>query len=68
VLLAVISRCENASNSQTGHEEGISQNISAVFSRMSAILGVGTLHGKIVSDGEVVQVKEQVFSWFCGEF
>jgi len=42
VLLAVIFRCENAPDSQTGFEPGISQNISAVFSRISAILGVGT--------------------------
>jgi hypothetical protein len=31
---------------------------------MRAILGSGPLPGKIVSDGEVVQVKEQVFSWW----
>jgi TolB-like protein len=40
-LLAVIFRCENATDSQTGFEPGISQNISAVFSRISAIFGVG---------------------------
>jgi hypothetical protein len=58
VLLAVIFRCENAPDSQTGFEPGISQNNSAVFSRIRAILGVGTLYGKIVSDGDAVQVKE----------
>jgi hypothetical protein len=42
VLLAVIFSSENAPDSQTGYEPGISQNISAGFSRMSAILGVGT--------------------------
>jgi len=68
VLLAVIFRCENAPDSQTGIESGISQNIRAVFSRISDILGVGTLHGKIVSDGEAVQVQEQVLYRFCGEF
>jgi hypothetical protein len=68
VLLAVIFRIENAPDSQTGFIPQISQNISAVFSRIRAILGVGNPHRKIVSDGEVVQVKEQVFSWFCGEF
>jgi hypothetical protein len=31
---------------------------------MRAILGVGTLHGKMVSDGEVVRVKEQVVERF----
>ena len=67
-LLAVIFRCENAPDSQTSHGAGISQNISAVFSRISAIWGSGTLHGKIFSDGEAVQVKEQVFSRFWGEF
>jgi hypothetical protein len=41
VLLAVIFRCENAPDSQIGFETGISQNSSAVFSRMSDILGVG---------------------------
>jgi hypothetical protein len=60
VLLAVIFRCENAPDSQTGHEAGISQNSSAVFSRICAIWGSGTLYGMIVSDGEVVQVNEQV--------
>jgi hypothetical protein len=68
VLLAVIFSSENAPDSQTGHGAGISQNIRAVFSRIRAILGVGTLHGKMFSDGEAVQVNEQVFSWFCGEF
>jgi len=68
VLLAVIFRCENAPDSQIGFEPGISQNISAVFSRIRAIWGSGTLQGKIVSDGEVVQVKEQVLYRFCGEF
>jgi len=68
VLLAVIFRRENAPDSQTGFEQGISQNNSAVFSRIRAILGVWTLHEKIVSDGEAVQVKEQVLYWFCGEF
>jgi hypothetical protein len=57
----VIFRFENAPDSQTGHGAGISQNISAVFSRISDIWGVGTLQGKMVSDGEVVRVKEQVF-------
>jgi hypothetical protein len=61
VLLAVIFRCENAPDSQTGFEPGLSQNISAVFSRIRAILGVGIPLGKIVSDGEVVQVKEWAF-------
>jgi len=42
VLLAVIFRCENTPDSQTGFEPGISQNNSAVFSRMRDILGVGT--------------------------
>ena len=56
-LLAVIFRCENAPDSQTGIESGISQNISAVFSRICAIWGSGPLHGKIVSDGDAVQVK-----------
>jgi hypothetical protein len=41
VLLAVIFRCENAPDSQTGFEPGISQNNSAVFSRICDILGVG---------------------------
>jgi len=40
-LLAVIFRCENAPDSQTGFEPGISQNNSAVFSRMRDIWGVG---------------------------
>jgi hypothetical protein len=57
VLLAVIFRCENAPDSQIGFETGISQNIRAVFSRIRAIFGVGTLQGKIVSDGDAVQVK-----------
>jgi len=60
VLLAVIFRSENAPNSQTGHGAGISQNIRAVFSQIRAILGSGTLHGKIVSDGDAVQVQEKV--------
>jgi hypothetical protein len=67
VLLAVIFSSENAPDSQTGHGAGISQNISAVFSRISAILGVGTLQGEMVSDGDAVQVKEQVLLpvlWF----
>jgi hypothetical protein len=68
LLLAVIFSSENVSDYQTGFIPRISQNISAVFSRMSDIWGVGHLPGKIVSDGEVVRVKEQVFSWFCGEF
>jgi hypothetical protein len=42
VLLAVIFRCENGPDSQTGYESGISQNNSAVFSRISDIFGVGT--------------------------
>jgi hypothetical protein len=46
VLLAVIFRCENAPDCQTGFEPGISQNISAVFSRISAILGVGNPSGE----------------------
>jgi hypothetical protein len=46
VLLAVIFRCENAPDSQTGFELGISQNISAVFSRISAILGVRNPSGE----------------------
>ena len=37
----MIFRCENAPDSQTGHGAGISQNIRAVFSRISAIFGVG---------------------------
>jgi len=41
VLLAVIFRCENAPDSKTGFEPGISQNIRAVFSRIHAIFGVG---------------------------
>ena len=57
-LLAVIFRCNITPDSKTGFEPGISQNISAVFSRISAILGSGTLPGKMVSDGEVVQVQE----------
>jgi hypothetical protein len=61
VLLAVIFSSETAPYSQTGHGAGIFQNISAVFSRISDILGVGTLHRKKVSDGDAVQVKEQVF-------
>jgi hypothetical protein len=58
VLLAVIFSSENDPDSQTGHGKEISQNISAVFSRIRAILGVGNLPGKIVSDGDPVQVKE----------
>jgi len=46
VLLAVIFRCENAPDSQTGNGAGISQNIRAVFSRISAILGVGNPSGE----------------------
>jgi len=46
VLLAVIFRCENAPDSQTGFEPGISQNIRAVFSRMRAVLGVGNPSGE----------------------
>jgi hypothetical protein len=46
VLLAVIFSSENATDSQTGFEYGISQNISAVFSRMRAILGVGNPSGE----------------------
>ena len=42
MLLAVIFRIENAPDSQTGFIPQISQNISAVFSRIRAILGVGT--------------------------
>ena len=30
--------------------------------------GSGTLQGKIVSDGDAVQVQEQVFSGFVGNF
>jgi len=60
VLLAVIFSSENSPDSQTGYGAGISQNISAVFSQISAIFGLGHLHGKIVSDGEAVQVQEQV--------
>ena len=60
MLLAVIFRCENAPDYQTGHGAGISQNIRAVFSQIRAILGSGTLHGKIVSDGDAVQVQEKV--------
>jgi hypothetical protein len=56
----VIFSSENSPDSQTGFEPGISQNNSAVFSRISDIWGSGTLHEKIVSDGDVVQVKEQV--------
>ena len=41
MLLAEIFRGENAPDSQTGFAPGISQNIRAVFSRMSAVLGVG---------------------------
>ena len=67
MLLAVIFRCENAPDSQTGFEQGISQNNSAVFSRISAIFGVGTLHGKIVSDGEVVQSKRAGRGTVLGE-
>jgi hypothetical protein len=47
---------------------GISQNISAVFSRISDILGSGTLPGKMVSDGDAVQVKEQVLYLVLWEF
>jgi len=61
MLLAVIFSFDSAPDSQTGFETGISQNISAVFSRIHAILGSGLLPGKIVSDGDAVQVKEQVF-------
>jgi hypothetical protein len=68
VLLAVIFSSEKAPDSQTGHGAGISQNIRAVFSRIRAIWGSGPLPGKIVSDGEVVQVKEQVMEWFQWEF
>ena len=64
----MIFSAENAPDSQTGFQPGISQNISAVFSRISAILGVGNIHRKIVSDGDTVQVKEQVLYRFCGEF
>ena len=46
MLLAVIFRCENALDSQTGFEPGISQNIRAVFSRIRDILGVGNLSGE----------------------
>jgi hypothetical protein len=46
VLIAVIFRCENAPDSQIGFEPGISQNISAVFSRISDILGVGNPSGE----------------------
>ena len=41
-LVAVIFCCENAPDCQTGHGAGISQNNSAVFPRISDILGVGT--------------------------
>jgi hypothetical protein len=41
VLLTVIFSCKNAPDNQTGFEPGISQNNSAVFSRISAILGGG---------------------------
>jgi hypothetical protein len=54
VLLAVIFSFDSASDSQTGFEPGISQNNSAVFSRISDILVGGLLRGKIVSDGEAV--------------
>jgi len=62
VLLVVIFSFDSVPDSQTGFEPGISQNNSAVFSRICAILGVGNFHGKIVSDGEVVQVQEQGLS------
>jgi len=39
-------------------ETGDSQNNSAGFSRISDIFGVGLLNRKIVSDGEIVKVKE----------
>jgi hypothetical protein len=68
VLLAVIFRFNSAPYSQTGFETGISQNNSVVFSRISDILGLGSLPGKIVSDGEVVRVKEQVLYRFYGSF
>ena len=64
----MIFRCEDAPDSQTGIEPGISQNISAVFSRIRDIWGSGPLPGKIVFDGDAVQVKEQVLYRFCGEF
>ena len=66
MLLAVIFSSENAPDIQTGFEPRISQNISAVFSRISDIWGSGTLPGKIVSDGEPVQVQEQVVERFFG--
>jgi len=57
-LLAVIFRCNITPDSKTGFEPGISQNISAVFSRMRAVLGSGPLPGKIVSDGEASMLIE----------
>jgi hypothetical protein len=68
VLLAVIFSFDSAPDSQTGFETGISQNNSAVISRISDILGWGSLPGKIVSDGEVVRVKIRFSAGFMGNF
>jgi hypothetical protein len=38
------------------------------FAELVLFWGLGTLHGKIVSDGEAVQAKEWVFYRFCGKF
>ena len=40
---------------------GYPKTIVLVFAELVLFWGSGTLHGKPVSDGEAVQVKEQVF-------
>jgi hypothetical protein len=48
----VIFSFDSAPDSQMGKESRDSQNNSAVFSRISAISGVGDPSYEIVSDGE----------------
>jgi len=52
VLLAVIFSFDSAPDSRMGKESWDSQNNSAVFSRISAISGIGTPACGIISDGE----------------
>ena len=67
-LLAVIFSSENAPDSQTGFVPGISQNISAVFSRISAILGVGTPSREDSLRRRSGAGKRVGFYRFCWEF
>jgi hypothetical protein len=61
VLLAVIFCVDSATDSRMGNRMEYSENNSVVFSRISAILGVGNTERRKVSDGEV-GVQESMFS------